>query len=80
MKTIMSVDNLTTTESLEHFLVGNQAIAFRVLSDKSDRYEFVQKILVKFQYLTGSKNEKLESSEKIVFAKSKIAALTRYDS
>jgi len=54
----MNVDNLTTTESLEQFLEGNQAIAFRVLGDKSDRYEFVQKILVKFQYLTCPKSDR----------------------
>ncbi len=41
----MNVDNLTTIESLEQFLEGNQAIVFRVLGGKSNRYQFVQKIL-----------------------------------
>jgi len=58
MATIMNVDNLITTEALEHFLQGNQAIAFSVLGGKSERYQFVQKILVKFRYTTCTKNDK----------------------
>ncbi len=54
----MNVDKLTTVESLEDFLQGNQAIAFSVLGDKSERYRFVQKILVKFRYITCLKNDK----------------------
>ncbi len=54
----MNVDKLATVESLEDFLQGNQAVAFSVLGDKSERYRFVQKILVKFRYITCSKNDK----------------------
>ncbi len=54
----MNVDKLTTVESLEDILQGNQAIAFSVLGDKSERYRFVQKILVKFRYITCLKNDK----------------------
>ncbi len=58
MKTIINVGNLTIIESLEHFLEGNPAIAFRVLGEKSDRYQFVEKILVKFRYITCWKSDK----------------------
>ncbi len=54
----MNVDNLSTIESLESFLQGNQAIAFRVLGNKAERYQFVQKTLVKHQYITCSKIDK----------------------
>ena len=54
----MNADNLTTTESLNEFIQGNQAIAFRVLGDKAERYQFIQKMLVKFRYITRSKSDK----------------------
>jgi len=55
----MNVDNSTTTESLNEFIQGNQAIAFRVLGDKAERYQFIQKMLVKFRYIiTRSKSDK----------------------
>jgi hypothetical protein len=54
----MNIENLTTVESLDQFLQGNQAIAFSVLGDKTERYQFTQKILVKFTYQTCSKNDK----------------------
>ncbi|MBL4864825.1 MAG: transposase family protein [Pseudomonadales bacterium] len=54
----MNVDKLTTIKSLEDFLQGNQAIAFSVLGNKSERYRFIQKILVRFQYMTCVKNDK----------------------
>jgi len=58
METIMNVDKITTTSSLEDFLNGNQSIAFSVPGNKSERYQFIQKILVKFRYMTCSKFEK----------------------
>jgi hypothetical protein len=54
----MNIENLTTVESLDQFLQGNQAIAFSVLGDKTERYQFTQKILVKFTYQTCSKKDK----------------------
>jgi hypothetical protein len=54
----MDSENLTTVESLDQFLQGNQAIAFSVLGDKTERYQFTQKVLVKFTYQTCSKKDK----------------------
>jgi hypothetical protein len=58
MRAIMNSENLTTVESLDQFLQGNQAIAFSVLGDKTERYQFTQKILMKFTYQTCSKKDK----------------------
>ena len=54
----MNIDNLTTVEALDDFLQGNQAVAFSVLGDKTQRYQFTQKTLVKFNYLSCSKRDK----------------------
>jgi hypothetical protein len=54
----MNIENLTTLESLDQFLQGNRSIAFSVLGDKTERYQFTQKILVKFTYQTCSKQDK----------------------
>jgi hypothetical protein len=35
----MNSENLTTVESLDQFLQGNQAIAFSVLEDKTERHK-----------------------------------------
>jgi hypothetical protein len=58
MRAIMNSGSLTTVESLEHFLQGNQAIAFSVLGDKTERYQFTQKTLVKFNYHSCSRKDK----------------------
>jgi len=58
METIMNVDKITTISSLEDFLNGNQFVAFSVPGGKSERYQFIQKILIKFRYMTCSKHEK----------------------
>ena len=54
----MNIENLTTIDSLDHFLQGNQTIAFSVLGDKTERYQFTQIVLVKFAYQTRSKKDK----------------------
>ena len=54
----MTIENLTTIEALEGFIQGNQAVAFIVLGDKHERYQFVQKTLIKFRYITLSKLDK----------------------
>ena len=58
MKAIMNIDKLTQIEHLEAFLQGNQQIAYSVPGDKSQRYALIQKILVKFDYLSCNKTDK----------------------
>lgn len=50
MKTIMNLDELTTLAEVEAFLDGTQAVAFAVASNKQERYQWVQKVLVKWNY------------------------------
>ena len=52
MKTIMKLEDLTTIDQLEDFLSGTQAVAFSVISDKDACYRWIQRELIKFQYLT----------------------------
>jgi len=54
----MNIENLKNIEDLEQFIQGNQAVAFAVLGDKNERYQFIQKTLVKFRYLTLKKPDK----------------------
>jgi hypothetical protein len=42
IKAIINIENLTTIEELERFIQGNQAVAFTVLGDKNERYQFIQ--------------------------------------
>ena len=58
MRTIMKIENLKATESLEEFLQGNQKVAFSVLGSKTERYHFIRKTLIKFSYITLPKKEK----------------------
>jgi transposase InsO family protein len=58
MKAIMNIENLTTIEALDNFIQGNQAVAFTVLGDKDERYQFIQKTLIKFRYITLKKSAK----------------------
>ncbi len=54
----MNIENLTTIEELERFIQGNQTVAFTVLGDKNQRYQFIQKTLIKFRYITLKKPDK----------------------
>ncbi len=54
----MKIENLKTIEDLEHFIQGNQAVAFTVLGGKNERYQFIQKSLIKFRYITLKKSDK----------------------
>ena len=54
----MNIEKLKTIEDLENFVQGNQAVAFSVLGDKNERYQFIQKVLVKFRYVTSNKSDK----------------------
>jgi transposase InsO family protein len=58
MKTIMNIKNLNTIVDLENFIQGNQTVAFTVLGDKNERYQFVQKTLIKFRYTSLTKPDK----------------------
>jgi hypothetical protein len=48
MSAIMNSANPTTVKPLDQFLRGNEAVDFNVLGDKTERYQFTQKILVTF--------------------------------
>ncbi len=54
----MTIKNLSTIEELELFLQGNQLVTFSVLGNKTERYNFIQKALIKFRYMTRSKKDK----------------------
>jgi hypothetical protein len=58
MRAIMKIKNLNTIEALEDFLNGSLPVAFSVLGDKTARYNFIRKTLVKFGYATLSKKDK----------------------
>jgi len=58
MRAIMSIENLETIEALEAFLQGNQPVAFTVLGNKVERYNFIRKTLVKLNYMNLSKKDK----------------------
>ena len=51
----MNLDNLTAIDQLAEFLAGTQTVAFSVLSSPTARYEWVQKTLIRFRYLTLSR-------------------------
>ena len=42
MKAIMTINELTTLTDLENHLQNNQPLAFSLLGNKSERYQFVQ--------------------------------------
>jgi transposase InsO family protein len=54
----MKIENLDTIEALEEFLLGNQLVAFSVLGKKTERYSFIRKTLVKFDYITLPRKDK----------------------
>jgi len=54
----MKLDNLKTTEQMELFLSGSQAIAFAVASNKDERYEFVESVLKRFGYVRLKRRDK----------------------
>ena len=58
MKAIINIKNLTTIEDLDNFIQGNQTVAFTVLGNKQERYQFIQQSLIKFRYITLSKPDK----------------------
>ncbi len=54
----MTTTNLKTIEALQAFLDGNQQVAFAVLGSKTERYDFVRKTLVKFDYMSLPRKDK----------------------
>lgn len=58
MKTIMKLEDLKTVDQLTSFLSGTQSVAFSVISDKNDCYRWIQGELVKFRYLSLSRQGK----------------------
>ena len=54
----MSLDQLTTIEAIQQFLNGTQAVAFGIATNKQERYRWVQKTLVKHQYILLNKADK----------------------
>jgi hypothetical protein len=58
MKTIMTIKKLGIIKELEQFLQGNLLVDFSALGNKTERYNFIQKALIKFRYMTLSKKDK----------------------
>ena len=58
MKTIMTLNALTTLAHLEAFLTGTQPVAFSVLSSKDASYQWIQTTLLRLEDLTLSKPQK----------------------
>lgn len=54
----MSLKQLNTIAAIERFLAGTQEVAFSLATRKQERYRWVQKTLVKHQYLLLSKADK----------------------
>ena len=54
----MSLEQLTTIDAIEQFLEGTQSVAFSVLTNKQERYLWVQKTLVKHYYILLGKADK----------------------
>jgi hypothetical protein len=55
MKTIMTLDNLTTIAQLACFLDGSQVCAYEVHSNQDERYQWIQKTLIQFRYMSLKK-------------------------
>lgn len=58
MKTIMTLNELTTIAQLRDFLSGTQAVAFSVLDGQEARYRWLTAELAKFRYLTLSRQDR----------------------
>lgn len=54
----MSLEQITTIDAINQFLEGTQAVAFSVETNKKERYQWVQKTLVKHVYLQLGKTDK----------------------
>ena len=54
----MNTKELTTIDQLSAFIDGAQPVAFEVLSDKDERYRWLQHSLMKFRYKALNKHDK----------------------
>lgn len=54
----MKLEDLTTPAQLADFLEGTHAVAFAVISDTDECYRWIQRELVRFRYLTLSRQQK----------------------
>ncbi|MBW2690791.1 MAG: integrase, partial [Deltaproteobacteria bacterium] len=54
----MSLEQLNTLDAIKQFLDGTQFVAFKVATDKQERYRWVQGILVKHHYFRLGKADK----------------------
>jgi len=54
----MKLNALTTLAQMDAFLAGTQPVTFSVLSTKAECYQWIQAILLTFEYLTLSKPHK----------------------
>ena len=54
----MKLEELTTTEQLEQFLNGTQAVLFEISSVKKERYDWIRHELIRFNYLQRGKIDK----------------------
>ena len=58
MKMIMKLEDLKTIEQLEQFLNGTQAVIFELNLVKKERYDWMRRELVRFNYLQVGKADK----------------------
>jgi hypothetical protein len=58
IKAIMNINELNTISQLENFLNGTQPVIFSIETTRAVVYRWIQKTLVKFNYLALSKYEK----------------------
>ena len=54
----MKLEELTTIDQLVDFLSGTQAVAFSISSHKDEAYRWIQRELIRFNYLTRHRREK----------------------
>ena len=54
----MSLEQLNTLDAINQFLDGTQSVAFKVATDKQERYRWIQGILVKHHYFRLAKTDK----------------------
>ena len=54
----MKLDDLRSIDQLRDFLEGTQAVAFTVVTNKDERYQWMQRTLIRFGYRQLSKADK----------------------
>ena len=54
----MKLEELKTLESVQLFLEGTQAVVFEVASTKAERYRWIERMLIRFDYIKLSKRQR----------------------